>query len=115
MNTTKHAAPILKKLTAQKVDLAKQVPGFELTGKFVGLVEGEPFTRDGVTKTIFNAIFEVLNSDERITVIADKGLQGALKEAGVTVGMAILIKKLPKIDLKGSKTMNQYEIYSVNN
>lgn len=109
---------VLKKLSAAKIDLAAQSAGFELEGKFIGFSESKPFkvvdedTGETKEKTLTNAIFEQ-DDGERLTVIADAGLKGTMSDSLVTVGMKILIRKKDKVKLKGAKTMNQYDIFEV--
>lgn len=109
---------VLKKLTAAKIDLAAQKAGFEFEGKFVAFSESKPFFQvnekgEKVEKTLTNAIFEQ-DDGERLTVIADAGLKGAMEESLVTQGMNILVRKGEKVPLKkGNRMMNQYEIFSV--
>lgn len=109
----------LKKLSASKIDLAKQPTGFEFDGKFIGFTEGDLFkqvdqkTGEVVEKRLTFATFQTLNGVDRVQVIADKGLQSSLKEVMVKEGMAIRIKKLDKEALKGGRTMNRYDIFEI--
>lgn len=109
---------ILKKLTAMKIDLAAQKAGFEFEGKFINFVESKPFFQtndkgERVEKTLTNAIFEQ-DDGERLTVIADAGLKGAMEESLVIPGMKILVAKKEKVALKkGGRTMNQYDIFEI--
>lgn len=108
---------VLKKISVKKVELAKEPVGFELQGRFKGFTKSEPFknvnqqTGEITEKTLTNAIFE--KGDERLSVIADAGLQSALRDSMVKEGDEILIRKLPKAALKGGRTMNQYDIFAV--
>ncbi|MGE4109025.1 MAG: hypothetical protein AB7F66_17640 [Bacteriovoracia bacterium] len=107
-----------KKLTVRKIDLAKEEPGFEFEGKFMGTATGAPFKqvdKEGniIEKTLTTAIFEDLETAERFSVIQDAGLRTNLSDAMVKEGQAIRVVKLPKVALKGGRTMNQYDIYAI--
>lgn len=107
-----------KKLTAKKINLAKADEGFSLAGKYVGMTQGAPFndvdqkTGEIIQKTLTFATFENTEG-ERLNVIADKGLQSALTEAMVKEGDRIELVKLAKTQLSKGRSMNQYDIYSI--
>lgn len=107
-----------KKLTTRKLDVTKEDAGFSWRGKWVGFAEGAPFndvdskTGELVTKTLTMAILED-DKGERLSVIADKGLQGAINEAMLSVGREYEFVKLEKVKLSKGRTMNQYDIYAV--
>lgn len=119
--STKNAKPeaARKKLTAAQIDLAKQAPGFTLKGKYIGQVAGAPFkhidqkTGEVTDKVLTFAMFEELNSSDRFKVIADAGLKSCLADAMVSEGMPIEIVKLAKKDIKGGRSLNQYDIFAL--
>lgn len=107
-----------RKLTVEKIEIAKQAPGFTFEGKYVGTALSEPFQRvnketgEIVTKTITFAIFE-RQDGERFKVAQDAGLRAAMSDALVKEGNLIRVVKLEKVVLKNSRSMNQYDIYAV--
>lgn len=106
-----------KKLTARKIDIAKQEEGFEFNGLYKGLVLGAPFndvdkkTGEVIERRLTQAIFED-EKGERFFMLADKGLQAALTESMVKEGQHILVKKLPKAAISKGRTMNQYDVFT---
>lgn len=107
-----------QKLTTRKLDVTKASPGFTWKGKWVGLVEGAPFkdvdkkTGEVVEKALMHAIFED-DKGERLSVIADKGLQGAISEAMLSVGREYEFVKLEKAQISKGRSINQYDIYAI--
>lgn len=107
-----------KKLTVERIDLAKQKAGFAFAGKYIGVVVGEPFqeldkkTGELVTRALSFAIFEQ-TSGARIKVIQDVGFRSAMTDAMVKEGMNIEIVKREKTTLSRDRTMNQYDIFAL--
>lgn len=107
---------VRKKLSVQKIDLAKQPAGYILKGKYCGTSESEPFEKvikgEVVTKKLTFAIFEDEKGD-RFKVIQDQGLRTALADAMVKQGQQIEVVKLEKSDISGGRTMNQYDVFDL--
>lgn len=107
-----------KKLTVKRIDLAQQKTGFTFSGKFIGTVLSNPFkhvdqeTGEITERQLTQAVFED-DKAERFSVIQDAGLKSALADAMVKEGMKVEVVKLEKAKLKGGRTMNQYDVFSV--
>lgn len=107
---------VRKKLSVQKIDLAKQPAGYAFKGKYCGTSQSEPFSKvikgEVVTKTLTFAIFEDDKGD-RFKVIQDQGLRTALADAMIKENQTIEVVKLDKSDISGGRTMNQYDVFSL--
>lgn len=104
-----------KKLSVESIRIAKEKAGFKFTGKFLGAVKGEPFTKatptgELVTKQLEFAVFEK-DDGNRFQVIRDKGLLDAMISAMVKEGQKIEVVKLEKADIGNGRTMNRYDIF----
>ena len=105
-----------KKVSVKKINLAAEKVGFTLEGKYLGFTQSAPFkalddrTGEIVEKTMTNLVIEDAHG-ERISVIADKGLQGAIGDAMIKEGAWIKAVKLDKAKLSGGRTMNQYDLF----
>lgn len=110
---------VRKKISVKTVKLSDMDKGFTFSGKFVGFSEGQPFqqiddkTGEIVTKALKFLVMESLDTAERISYVADKGLQDGIAAAMVTPGQKIEVIKLDKIKLPKGRTMNQYDIFDL--
>lgn len=108
-----------KKISTRQVKLSEQEEGFTFQGKFIGIVEGQPYkvidekTGEVEYKTLKNAVFEDVDTGDRIAYLADRGLEGALTESMAKAGDLLEIVKLPKVKLTKGRTMNQYDVYQL--
>lgn len=110
-----------EKLTVEKLDLVKKDSGFAFSGIYVGTGESAPFmmksqdSEEMIEKTLQFTIFKYLpgEGEGRFQVITDKGLEKALLEGLVKEGDMVEIVKLDKIQLKGGRTFNQYDLYKL--
>jgi hypothetical protein len=114
-------APIKrKKLTVDKIDLAKEPAGFKFEGVYRGETLSAPFndvdkkTGEIVQKTLTFAMFDYTDGREGgFKVIADAGLQAALRDAMIEKGAKIEIVKLEKVSIGKGRSMNQYDIFAL--
>lgn len=112
---------IRKKISVKTVKTSDLPTGSSFSGKFVGFTEGQPFqqiddrTGEIVTKTLRFMVMEDLNTGERMSYVADKGLQDCISTAMVTPGQKIEVIKLEKVKLPKGRTMNQYDIFDLGN
>lgn len=110
---------IRKKISVKTIKLSDQPVGFSFKGKFVGLTKGNEFntldekTGEIITKHLQFAIFEDLETGERISYVADKGLTDQLNVAMVTQGQNIEVIKLEQVKLTKGRKMNQYDIFDL--
>ena len=117
---TKNPA-IRKKISVTTCKLSDMEKGFTFSGKFVQFTKGQPFqtvdqkTGEIITKELQFALFETLETGERISYVADKGLIEAMNLAGVKEGDRIEVIKLGKAKIGKGREMNQYDIYSLAN
>ena len=114
-NTTN---PVRKKISVNRIKLSEQTEGFTFQGIFRGVVLSAPFsdidkkTGEVITKQLSSVVFE--NADgERVAYLADKGLLDNLSTAQVQEGHMIEVVKMPKVLISKGRTMNQYDIYSI--
>ena len=117
---TKNPA-IRNKISVKTVKTSDLPVGASFSGKFMGFSEGQPFnqidekTGEIVTKSLRFMVMEDLNTGERLSYVADKGLQDSISTAMVTNGQKIEIIKLEKVKLPKGRTMNQYDIFDLGN
>lgn len=110
---------VRKKISVTTIKLSDEPKGYTFSGKFVGFTEGQPFqqidekTGEIVTKNLRFLVLETLTNGERVSYVADKGLQDAITNAMVTAGQKIEVIKLEKIKLPKGRTMNQYDIFDL--
>ena len=119
-NSEKTSNPLVrKKISVKTVKLSDMEKGFTFSGKFMGFSEGQPFqqidekTGEIVTKSLKFLVLEDLHTGERISYVADKGLQDGITAAMVTQGQKIEVIKLDKVKLPKGRTMNQYDIFDL--
>lgn len=106
-----------KKLTVELVKLKEKET---ITGRYVGQVT-RPWTDDaGEEKELVTLIFEhvdengmPLASGARFGLHQDSGLRLALEQAFVAPGDLVEIQKLEKKQLQGGRSVNQYDIYAL--
>lgn len=101
----------LKKVTVKKIKLSELAPGAHIEGTFKGFELGEPFLKNGEERRMLFANI-IDDSGERIVASADKGFQGALKDAGIHEGNWFRAVKLEKQSISGGRTMNAYDVYT---
>lgn len=106
-----------KKISVTQVKLSDQPEGFTFGGKFVGMTEGKPFfvqdDRGELKESrLTHFVFED-DKGERTAFVGDKGLVNGFETALVKEGDLLEIVKLPKTKLTRGRTMNQYDIFSV--
>lgn len=90
-------------------------PGDEVEGKYVGKTSGPWIDKKtGEEKELTRLFFEKPDGTKFI-IFEDGGLRNCLANAMVKEGDHILIKKLEKTDLGGGRTVNQYDIFQVQN
>ena len=110
--------PGRRKISVKNVKLSDQDVGFTFSGTYRGTVLGSPFqsvdktTGELLTKQLKSVIMED-EAGNRLAYLADTGLTNALTEALVKEGQRIEIVKLEKQKLTKGRTMNQYDIFSL--
>lgn len=106
-----------RKISVKSVKLSDQPEGFTFAGKFIGTVQGQPFTtidvKGEITEKVLTSVILENEKQERIAYLADKGLVGGITEAMVKEGDTIEIVKLKKVNIGKGRTMNQYDIFAV--
>lgn len=106
-----------KKLNATVVSAAKMAVGEELTGTFIELTERpwqevDKETGEVTEKHIPQALFEGEHG-ARTILMGNAGLKNALLNAGVKKGDKIAVVKMPKSDLGGGRTVNNFDIFAL--
>jgi len=121
-NSVKTSNPAIRKKISVKTVKTSDLPtGTEFSGKFLGFTQGQEFkqidekTGEIVTKSLRFMVMEDLNSGERLSYVADKGLQDSISTAMVKEGQKIAVIKLDKVKLPKGRTMNQYDIFDLGN
>jgi len=105
-------------ISTKNIQLSKKEPGFSFSGKYTGTVQGAPFTEvdqktgEVIEKRMTFCVFECPNLG-RFKVNQDKGLLSAITDAMVVEGDWIEVVKLDKVSLSKGRTMNQYDVFSI--
>lgn len=109
--------PTRKKISVKTLKLSEQPVGFKFQGVYKGQVLGQPFGRlDNKTGEIVQVQLTSVIMEEggqRVAYLADAGLKTALVDAMVVEGQYIEVVKLEKAQLTKGRTMNQYDIFSL--
>lgn len=103
----------LKKVSAKQIKLADQPVGFVLEGKYIGTNSAEHVDGDGELSTLHTMIIESPQTGERTKFLADAGLRGALSDAMIVSGDYFKAVKLEKLNIGKGRTMNQWDIYTL--
>lgn len=111
-DTTKLKA-VKRNIPILKFGVDHDVPTIE--GKFLGLRTEEVTDKmDGEVKERTRAIFQDLKGVEKFQVWTNAGLKNALSMSDVKEGELIRITHLGLKELGGGRTVNQYDVYSLN-
>lgn len=103
----------MENVTWEKVDVTieKLKPGEEIAGTLTAITDRDWMDRStGEAKTIKQ--FHITGLDGRkMLYFGDAGFQNSMSMADVTIGDLFKAVKQPKAELKGGRTVNQYDIF----
>ena len=104
----------LKRAAKLSVEIRPFEIGQSFQARWIGRTAMEKEDAEtGEVKTMHLAVFEEIDTKTRFGVFENYGLRQAISSAMVKEGEAIEVVRLEKAELKGGRTVNQYDVFAL--